>query len=130
MAHAAAAIVAQAVCTMLMTMTPFPQLVVYIGFTLNFFAVMSVASLFLLRRRAGWQKLRLVSFCYPLFPALYLAVGVWMIFYGVQLKPYISSAAVVTVVTGSVDSLCPLENARCPAAGRRDLLSGRLRIMI
>ena len=48
------AIVAQGVCAMLMTLTPFPQLVVYIGFTLNFFAVMSVASLFWLRRsRAG-----------------------------------------------------------------------------
>jgi APA family basic amino acid/polyamine antiporter len=98
----AAAIVAQAVCTMLMTMTPFPQLVVYIGFTLNFFAVMSVSSLFLLRRRPGWQKLRLVSFCYPLVPTLFLAVGVWMIFYGIQLKPYISLAAVVTVVTGAL----------------------------
>jgi APA family basic amino acid/polyamine antiporter len=96
------AIVAQAVCTMLLTMTPFPQLVVYIGFTLNFFAVMSVASLFMLRRRPGWQKLRVVSFCYPLIPALFLAVGVWMIFYGVQLKPLISLAAVVTIVTGAL----------------------------
>ena len=68
----AIAIVAQAICAMLMTMTPFPQLVVYIGFSLNFFAVMSVASLLLFRHRAGWQKLRLVSFCYPLFPSLFL----------------------------------------------------------
>ena len=37
-------------------MTPFPQLVNYIGFTLNFFAVMSVASLVLFRRQPGWQK--------------------------------------------------------------------------
>src|SRR6516164_4549741 len=98
----ATAIVAQAVCTMLMTMTPFPQLVVYIGFTLNFFAVMSVSSLFLLRNRPGWQKLRAVSFCYPLVPVLFLAVGIWMIFYGVQLKPYISLAAVVTLATGAL----------------------------
>jgi APA family basic amino acid/polyamine antiporter len=98
----APAIVAQAVCAMLMTMTPFPQLVVYIGFTLNFFAVMSVASLFLLRRRPGWQKLSLVSFGYPLVPVLFLAVGIWMIFYGVQLKPYISLAAVVTLATGAL----------------------------
>jgi APA family basic amino acid/polyamine antiporter len=96
------AIVAQAICTMLMTMTPFPELVVYIGFTLNFFAVLSVASLFLLRKRPGWQKLRLVSFCYPLVPSLFVAIGVWMIFYGIQLKPYISLAAVVTVVTGAL----------------------------
>jgi len=97
-----AAIVAQGVCAMLLTMTPFPQLVIYIGFTLNFFAVMSVASLFLLRRSPGWRKLRVVSFCYPLFPVLFLIVGGWMTFYGVQLKPYISLAAVVTIATGAL----------------------------
>ena len=96
------AIVAQGVCTMVMTLTPFPQLVNYIGFTLNFFAVMSVASLLLFRRRAGWQKLRVVSFAYPLFPVAFLLVGVWMIVQGIQLKPYISLAAVVTVVTGAL----------------------------
>jgi APA family basic amino acid/polyamine antiporter len=97
-----AAIVAQGICTMLMTLTPFPQLVVYIGFTLNFFAVMSVVALCVLRRRAGWRKLRVVSFCYPLFPALFVLVGCWMIFYGVQMKPIISAAAVVTVITGAL----------------------------
>jgi basic amino acid/polyamine antiporter, APA family len=97
-----AAIVAQGVCTMLMTVTPFPQLVVYIGFSLNFFAVMSVASLFFLRRRPGWQKLRVVSFCYPLMPALFLVVGVWMTVQGLQLKPYISLATVITIATGAL----------------------------
>lgn len=96
------AIGAQGVCAMLMTMTPFPQLVNYIGFTLNFFAVMSVASLMLFRRREGWRKLRVVSFCYPLVPVLFLLIGTWMIIQGIQLKPYISLAAVVTVLTGAL----------------------------
>lgn len=96
------AIVAQGICTMLMTVTPFPQLVTYIGFTLNFFAVMSVASLLYFRRRPGWQKLRVVSFWYPLFPVLFILVGTWMIIRGIQLKPYISLATVVTLVTGAL----------------------------
>ena len=96
------AIAAQGLCAMVMTVTPFPQLVQYVGFTLNFFAVMSVASLIYLRRRPGWQKLRVVSFCYPLFPVLFLLVGAWMIVQGIQLKPYISLAAVVTVTTGAL----------------------------
>ena len=96
------AIVAQGVCTMLMTLTPFPQLVIYIGFTLNAFAVMSVASLLIFRRREGWQKLRVVSFAYPLIPAVFLLVGVWMIVRGVQFKPLISLAAVVTIATGAM----------------------------
>ena len=95
------AIVAQGICTMIMTLTPFPQLVIYIGFTLNFFAVMSVVALCMMRSRPGWRKLRVVSFCYPLFPALFILVGCWMIFYGVQMKPVISLAAVITVLTGA-----------------------------
>src|ERR1700693_5110599 len=96
------AILAQGVCAMLMTLTPFPQLVIYIGFTLNVFAVMSVASLMIFRRRKGWQKLRVVSFAYPLIPVTFLLVGVWMIVRGLQFKPLVSLAAAVTLVTGAL----------------------------
>jgi len=87
---------------MLMTLTPFPQLVIYIGFTLNFFAVMSVVSLMMFRRRAGWQKLRVVSFAYPLIPVIFLVVGVWMTLRGLELKPYVSLATIVTLLTGAL----------------------------
>ncbi len=96
------AIVLQGLCAVLMTLTPFPELVIYIGFTLNFFAVMSVSSLFLFRRRAEWQKLRVVSFAYPLLPTLFLLVGGWMTVYGFLMKPKVSLAAVLTVAVGAV----------------------------
>lgn len=96
------AIVLQGLCAVLMTLTPFPELVIYIGFTLNFFAVMSVSSLFLFRRRAEWQKLRVVSFAYPLLPALFLLVGGWMTVYGFLMKPKVSLAAALTVAVGAV----------------------------
>jgi len=95
------AIVAQGICTVLMTLTPFPQLVLYIGFTLNFFAVMSVASLFAFRRRPGWRRLTAVSFAWPLVPVLFILVGAWMTYQGVMLKPFISLATVVTLATGA-----------------------------
>jgi len=94
--------VAQGVCAVLMTLTPFPQLVIYIGFTLNVFAVMSVASLMIFRRRKGWQKLRVVSFAYPSIPVVFLLVGVWMIIRGLQFKPLVSLAAAVTLSTGAL----------------------------
>jgi APA family basic amino acid/polyamine antiporter len=97
-----AAIAAQGVCAMLLSATPFLQLVIYIGFMLNFFAVMSVGSLFLLRRRPGWRKLRVVSFGYPLLPVLYVTVGLWMTIRGLELKPWISLAAAVTIATGAL----------------------------
>ena len=96
------AILCQGACAMLMTLTPFPQLVVYIGFTLNFFAVMSVASLVLFRRRAGWQKLRVVSFAWPLFPLFFVLVGGWMTVFGMTLEPKVSLAAILTVGTGAL----------------------------
>jgi basic amino acid/polyamine antiporter, APA family len=70
--------------------------------TLNFFAVLSVASLFLFRRRPGWQKLRVVSFAFPLFPAIFLIIGVWMTYQGIQREPVISLAAAATVATGAI----------------------------
>ena len=95
------AILCQGLCAMLMTLTPFPQLVVYIGFTLNFFAVLSVASLFLFRRRPEWQKLRVVSFAWPLLPVLFVLVGAWMTVYGTLLQPKVSIAAALTIALGA-----------------------------
>jgi APA family basic amino acid/polyamine antiporter len=97
-----AAIVAQGVCTMIMTLTPFRELIQYIGFTLYFFAAMSVASLFIFRRRPGWQKLRVVSFAYPLFPLLFILMGVWVTYQGIVLKPFVALAAGVTLATGAL----------------------------
>src|SRR5688572_8300770 len=45
------AIVSQGLCAMLMTLTPFRQLVIYIGILLTLSTVLSVASLFVFRRR-------------------------------------------------------------------------------
>ncbi len=95
------AILCQGACAILMTVIPFLNLLLYIGLLLNFFAVLSVASLFIFRRRPGWQKLGVVSFAYPLLPAFFVAVGVWMTVLGVMLRPGISAIAVLTVAAGA-----------------------------
>lgn len=109
------AIVCQGLCAMLLTATPFPQLFFYIGFTLNFFAVMSVLSLFRFRRRPGWQKLRVVSFAYPLIPAVFVVVGCWMILFGMTLNPKVSFAGVVTIAAGAAVYHFRLRDRRGPA---------------
>lgn len=96
------AIVAQSVLAILMSMTPFRDLMVYIGFTLNFFATMAVASLFFLRSRPGWQKLPVVSFAYPLVPAFFVIVGLWMTYQGLTKEPKVSFAGIATVLIGAV----------------------------
>ncbi|MFB3825804.1 MAG: APC family permease [Bryobacteraceae bacterium] len=96
-----AAILSQGACAMLMTLTPFPQLMMYIGLTLTFFTVVSVASLFVFRRRPDWQKLRPVSFCFPLIPVAYILVGSCMILYGVVWQPKASIGAALTIGLGA-----------------------------
>ena len=97
------AILSQGACAMLMTLTPFPDLMIYIGFSLTLFTVLSVASLLVFRRRRpGWQRLRAVDFAYPLIPVLYIAVGAGMMIYGVIWKPAASLTALATVGAGAL----------------------------
>ncbi|HYM08344.1 MAG TPA: APC family permease, partial [Terriglobales bacterium] len=96
-----AAIIAQGICAMLMTLTPFPQLVLYIGFSLTFFSVMSVASVFVFRRSPRWQKTRAVSFAFPLVPGAYILVGAGMIVYGMIWQPRASITALATIAAGA-----------------------------
>jgi len=96
------AIVWQGAAAVLFTLTPFPALVVYIGFLLNFFATVTVSSLLVFRKRPGWQKLPVVSFAFPLIPGVFIMVGVWMTLFGLTLQPKISIAAIVTIAAGAL----------------------------
>jgi APA family basic amino acid/polyamine antiporter len=96
------AILFQGAWAMLMTLFDFGLLIVYIGFLLNFFAVMAVASLFRFRRRQGWQKLPIVSFAWPLMPCIFVLPGIWMTVYGMMLQPAVSAAAAATVGSGAL----------------------------
>lgn len=97
------AILAQGLCAMAMTVTPFPQLVIYIGMSLTLFTVLSVASLFVYRRkRAGWQRLRAVDFAWPAVPVAYIVVGAIMMVYGLISHPVASLAAFATVGIGAL----------------------------
>ncbi|HWR53044.1 MAG TPA: amino acid permease [Bryobacteraceae bacterium] len=97
-----AAIAAQGVFASILTITPFPSLVLYIGFVLTAFAALSVTSLFRFRSRPGWQKLSVVSFAWPLVPMVFLLPAAWTIIYGVTLKPVISTAGAATVIAGAL----------------------------
>jgi APA family basic amino acid/polyamine antiporter len=97
------AILSQGLCAMLMTLTPFPQLVSYIGFSLTLFTVLSVASLFVFRRgRPKWQRLRALDFAWPLIPASYILLGICMMGYGVIWQPAASLTALATVGAGAL----------------------------
>jgi APA family basic amino acid/polyamine antiporter len=108
------AILSQGTCAMLMTLTPIPDLFVFIGFSLTFFTVLAVASVFVFRRRPNWQKLRAVNFLFPLIPTAYILVGVAMIVWGIIFQPTVSLAALATIGIGA--AVYHLTRARTPAA--------------
>jgi amino acid transporter len=87
---------------MIFTMTPFRDLINFIGFILNFFAAMSVASLFVFRRRDNWQRLRVVSFAWPLVPITFLAVAALMTVIGIILEPRMAAVAIAVVAAGAL----------------------------
>jgi APA family basic amino acid/polyamine antiporter len=97
------AIISQGVCAIAMTLTPFPDLMVFIGMSLTFFTVMIVAGVLVLRRkRPNWTRLAPVSFCYPLVPVAYILVGTCMMVYGFIGQPRASLAAFAVVVAGAL----------------------------
>ncbi|HEY2018355.1 MAG TPA: amino acid permease [Bryobacteraceae bacterium] len=97
------AILSQGLCAMIMTLTPFRDLLTYIGMSLTLFTVLSVIALFVFRRkRPGWQRLRAVQFAYPLIPASYVLVGTCMMIYGVVQQTRASLTALATVGAGAL----------------------------
>jgi APA family basic amino acid/polyamine antiporter len=95
------AILSQGACAILMTLTPIPDLFLFIGFSLTVFTVLAVASVFVFRRRPNWQKLRAVNFLFPLIPTAYILVGVGMIVWGIIFQPTVSLAALATIGIGA-----------------------------
>ncbi|HUB81107.1 MAG TPA: amino acid permease [Bryobacteraceae bacterium] len=97
------AILSQGACAIVMTATPFPDLLNYIGMSLTIFTVLSVISLLVFRRRQpGWQRLRAVDFAFPLIPGLYILVGTAMVIFGIKERPLASLLAFATVGAGAL----------------------------
>ena len=96
------AIVAQGICAMLMTLTPFPDLILYIGFSLTVFTALSAASLFRFRSRPHWQRLPILNFAWPLIPASYILASAAMAIYGIIWQPRASLTALATVALGAL----------------------------
>jgi APA family basic amino acid/polyamine antiporter len=95
------AILSQGACAILMTLTPIPDLFLFIGFSLTLFSVLAVASLFVFRRRSTWQKLRAVNFLFPVIPAAYIVVGTGMVVWGIIFQPTVSLTALATIAVGA-----------------------------
>ena len=111
-------VLAQSACAMLMTFTSFPDLMVFIGFTLTLFTMLAVASVFVFRRQPSWQRLGSVNFAYPLIPLAYTLLGTGMTVYGLFWQPVPSIASLAMVGAGAlVYRFTVVKDAHLPDAG-------------
>ena len=91
------AVGSQALLAMLIAVTSsFGPLLIYIGFTLNIFAALTVVSLFRLRRE-GRSKHK-VCVGYPVTPVVFLSFALWMTVWSIQSQPMATLAGVGTLL--------------------------------
>lgn len=80
----------------------FDQVITYIGFTLSLFATLTVAGVYVLR----WKNPNLPrpyrTWGYPVTPAIFIIINIWMCVYLVMDKPIISLVGVGTIAIGVV----------------------------
>jgi APA family basic amino acid/polyamine antiporter len=89
----------QALLAMLIAVTSsFGPLLIYIGFTLNIFAALTVVSLFRLRRK-GHSKYK-VCIGYPVTPLVFLGFALWMTVWSVRSQPMATLAGIGTLLLG------------------------------
>ena len=93
---AAAAIAA----SLLITVGSFDQLLTYCGFLLSFFAALTVSAVFVIRRRFPELKRPYRVWGYPLSPAFFIAISIWMMAYSVVTRPVESLIGLAIVGMG------------------------------
>ncbi len=95
------AVLVQGVLALAMLFTAsFEQLMLYIGFTLSVFGALTVACVFVLRRR-GWKRPFSMP-GYPVVPLVFVALMLWMIVAGVRERPAAALYGLGTLALGLV----------------------------
>ena len=80
----------------------FDKLLIYIGFTLSLFAVLTVCGLIILRRRNHRRHSAYKTWGYPLTPLVFIVGNLWIIFYSIKNKPLTSGWGLGTIALGGL----------------------------
>ncbi|MGD9157856.1 MAG: amino acid permease [Desulfobacteraceae bacterium] len=95
------AIFLQAVIAILMVITSsFDKLLMYIGFTLSLFAMLTVIGLILLRMKNPGLERPYKTFGYPVTPVLFILSNLWIIVYSIKDNPSVLFYGGGTIVAG------------------------------
>jgi APA family basic amino acid/polyamine antiporter len=80
----------------------FDKLLLYIGFTLSLFAVLTVAGMMLLRVKKPLLERQYKTVGYPITPILFISGNLWIIVFCIKGYPMVTLYAAVTIIIGSV----------------------------
>src|SRR4030043_2012779 len=95
------AIVLQGALAIVMAITfSFDKLLIYIGFTLSLFAVLTVCGLIILRSKNHRRHSTYKTWGYPLTPIIFIVGNLWIIFYSIKNKPLTSGFGLGTIALG------------------------------
>jgi len=80
----------------------FDVLLMYIGFTLALFAMLSVCGMVLLRIKSPQAKRPIKTFLYPVTPVFFVLGNAWIIFYSITSRPVVCLYGLGTIAAGVV----------------------------
>ncbi|MFC2096993.1 amino acid permease [Bacteroidota bacterium] len=95
------AIIIQSIISVIYVLTStFDQVITFIGFTLNIFAFLTVLGVIINRIKNPDMERPYKTIGYPVIPAIFLIINVWIMAYGLIYKPYESFAGIGVSLIG------------------------------
>jgi APA family basic amino acid/polyamine antiporter len=99
----AIAIITQGVFSIFYILTStFEQVIVFIGFTLNLFTFLAVLGVMIVRKKYPERPRPYKTLGYPVVPALFLLINIWILVYGLIFRPKESLAGLSITAVGLI----------------------------
>lgn len=89
-----------AIAIVLIVTSSFNALLIYIGFTLSIFAMMTVAGMMRLRKKQPEAESPYRTFGYPLTPLLFIVGNLWIVLFSIKSRPVSSLFGLATIGAG------------------------------
>ncbi len=115
------AIMLQAAIAAFMVLTSsFEKLLIYIGFTLSIFAMLTVLGMMVIRVKGRHPESSYRTFGYPFTPILFILGNLWIILFSIYANPLAAICGAGTILSGVLIFYC--FNRKAPRASLRNRL--------